>query len=494
MKVLLLELNEINWRLLDPLIESGKLPTFDYLKQHGAWGSPVSVDLGDQMDPWITWTTVYTGRPQEEHGVFFLEQPPETIRAKRIWELASDAGLTVGVYGSLNSWPPKPVKGFWVPGTFAQEPDTYPRSLEAIQELNLHYTRGYNYGAIRGGDGILWKAKMGARLAALGLKPRSALRVIGQLARERFNSKVAWKRVGLQPIVNFDVFSSLWRQYRPALATFHTNHVAHYQHLYWRAMQPAAFPQAPSADERETYGRAIEHGYVVADEILKRALRLMTPDTLLVVASSMGQQPYINRSLEKGKRLLRLRSFEAFINFLGLGGRVRIVSTMADQFNIYGQSPEDLARILEIVRAAYIDRPSQPLFDACRMANSLTACIQHYNGTGDESLCYFPMAGAMRTVQYGELVESFDHTKSGCHHPVGMLMMYGAGVRRGRIEGELSNLDLAPTLLAHLGVTIPSELRGRIIAESFGRGPVSESTAPTSAGPRETVSVGSEKD
>jgi len=105
-KVLLLEFNEITWRLLDPLIAAGRLPTFAYLKEHGAWGTPVSVDLPPNLDPWITWTTVYTGKRQAEHGVFFLEQPPETIRAKRVWEMAAAAGLSVGVYGSLNSWPP----------------------------------------------------------------------------------------------------------------------------------------------------------------------------------------------------------------------------------------------------------------------------------------------------------------------------------------------------------------------------------------------------
>src|SRR6266571_2107024 len=265
MKVLLLEFNEINWRLLDPLIESGRLPTFGYLKEHGAWGSPLSVDLGDKLDPWITWTTVYTGKPQEEHGVLFLEQPPETIRAKRIWEMAAEAGLSVGVYGSLNAWPPRPVKGFWVPGTFAQDPSTYPDKLRPIQELNLKYTRGYNYGEFRAEDGLVQKAAMAARLALLGLRPKTAVGVLSHLVRERLNSKVRWKRVGFQPLINFDFFTRLYKFYHPDLATFHTNHVAHYQHLYWRAMQPALFPDAPLPEERKVYRGAIEHGYRIAD-------------------------------------------------------------------------------------------------------------------------------------------------------------------------------------------------------------------------------------
>src|SRR5436309_9648051 len=88
-KLLLIELNEITWDLVDPLIAQGKLPTFRWLKANGAWGAPTSIDLPPQLDPWITWTTVYTGRPQSAHNVFFLEQPPETIRAQRIWNTAA---------------------------------------------------------------------------------------------------------------------------------------------------------------------------------------------------------------------------------------------------------------------------------------------------------------------------------------------------------------------------------------------------------------------
>src|SRR4030095_11926272 len=158
-KVLLLELNEITWTLLDPLLEQGKLPTFAYLKREGTWAAPMSVDLPPQLDPWITWTTVYTGRPQEVHNVYFLEQPPETIRAPRLWQICHEQGLRVGVYGSLCSWPPQPVHGFYVPETFAQDTATYPESLQPIQQLNLTYTRSIRLPADH--DGSWYKLRLG---------------------------------------------------------------------------------------------------------------------------------------------------------------------------------------------------------------------------------------------------------------------------------------------------------------------------------------------
>ena len=37
-KVILMEINEIAWDLIDPSIQRGKLPTFARLKREGAWG------------------------------------------------------------------------------------------------------------------------------------------------------------------------------------------------------------------------------------------------------------------------------------------------------------------------------------------------------------------------------------------------------------------------------------------------------------------------
>src|SRR5262252_8217084 len=270
-KVLLVELNEVTWDLIDPLIEQGKLPTFARLKREGAWAAPVSVDAPPHLDPWITWTTVYTGRAQEDHNVFFLEQPPETIRAERIWEICHRSGLRVGVYGSLCSWPPQKVNGFYVPDSFAQNTATHPASLEPIQRLNLTYTRSIRLPADC--DGLWFKARLGAKLLALGLDARTAARVARQLAIERMNPELRWRRVALQPAVNCDFFSRLHRRYRPHFATFHTNHVAHYMHTYWKAMAPEAFPQATSPDEIRIYGGAIEYGYAAADELLSRMLR-----------------------------------------------------------------------------------------------------------------------------------------------------------------------------------------------------------------------------
>ncbi|MGI8639334.1 MAG: alkaline phosphatase family protein [Pyrinomonadaceae bacterium] len=371
-KVLLLELNEITWNLIDPLIEAGKLPTFARLKREGTCAAPMSVDLPPQLDPWITWTTVYTGQTQAEHNVYHLQQPPETIKARRIWEICSDAGLRVGVFGSLGSYPPQEVDGFYVPDTFAPDYATFPAHLSPIQKLNLTYTRSIRLPGDN--DGLAFKAKLGVKLLKLGLSMKTCAKIAYQLAREKTAPKTRWQRVVLQPKVNFDFFTQLYRRHQPDFASFHTNHVAHFQHTYWKAVQPELFPHPTTDEERKTYGNAIEFGYQSADELLKNALKICDENTVLVVASSMGQKPFIS-DLEKGKRVGQLRSLERLMEILELKEQVKTLSTMSDQFNLYPNSAEIKEITKRKLSAVYIDAPSRPMFFVGELDNFLTVTL-----------------------------------------------------------------------------------------------------------------------
>ncbi len=463
-KILLVEVNEVTWNLIDPLIDQGGLPTFARLKREGAWASPMSVDLPPQLDPWITWTTVYTGRPQSDHNVFFLQQPPETIRAKRIWEICHEAGLSVGVYGSLCSWPPQKVKGFYIPDTFAPDTATHPESLEPVQKLNLTYTRSVRLPSDQ--DGVMFKANLGAKLLKLGLSANTISRIARQLTRERRNASLRWQRVSLQPIVNFDFFSRLYRRYQPEFASFHTNHVAHYLHTYWKAMQPDLFPQETTDEEIRNYRGTIEHGYRTADELLRRMMSLMDSNTVMVVASSMGQKPFVT-SLKKGKRVGQLRSLERLVDILGVEGRVRALPTMSDQFNLYADTPATRESVLSHLKSVYIDAPERPMFNIDTVENSLTVTLRHYDETSEESRCVFPYRLKDNSFRFEDLVYGTGMVKSGCHDPKGMMMLYGAGIRTGARVDECTNLDIAPTLLTLLGLPVPEEMTGRVLREAF---------------------------
>jgi len=71
------------------------------------------------------------------------------------------------------------------------------------------------------------------------------------------------------------------------------------------------------------------------------------------------------------------------------------------------------------------------------------------------------------------------------HRPLGHLSMLGHGVKAGARIHEAEQIDLAPTVLALLGLPIPSDLPGRVLD-----GAVSLPHPPTFEPPRETSSSG----
>lgn len=332
LKVVLLEINEISWELMDEWLKQGELTHFARLRNEGTWGRTVTNEPPELLDPWITWTTFHTGVPQPEHGMQFLEQAPKTIRAKRLWEIVAQANKKVGVFGSVSSWPPIRVEGFFIPGSFSPDAKTFPKSLEPIQELNIRYTRAHIPGVRQNGPmKIIADA---SRMIRFGLDLRTAMAVATILAETRIKSNTSWKKVSLQPIVNMSFFKRLYWQYRPDFSTFHTNHVAHYQHRFFRAWRPHCFPDCTEPTEIARYSDAIHFGYVIADRILGEFLKIVDlyDDTVLCLASSMGQKPWVPSRYDSiAPVTCRIRSIEQLIKILGIEEKCEFFSTMAPQ-------------------------------------------------------------------------------------------------------------------------------------------------------------------
>src|SRR5262249_39090966 len=176
-----------------------------------------------------------------------------------------------------------------------------PSELQPIQDLNLTATRAHTPLAGRGPrKGMVGHA---LKLMKLGLKPSTMTRAAAFLVRTRLRPHRAWEKVSLQPLINLDFFEKLYRQYHPDLATFHTNHVAHYQPRYWRSMDSTPFPVKASADEVRRFGGAIEYGYRTADECLKRIWQLVDDQTVVILASGLGQQPYVVDEFQEGRQI-----------------------------------------------------------------------------------------------------------------------------------------------------------------------------------------------
>jgi hypothetical protein len=471
-KVIVLELNEITWDLLDPLVRKGVLPNFKRMIDEGARGEPWALEVPPHLDPWVTWTSVYTGVTQEKHGLIMLEQDASTVHAPRLWEYLREAGLRIGIFGSANSWPPKPVDGFWVPGPFSRDYQTYPNELEPIQALNIGLTRGHT--TVDTPRPRL--VKLVPQLVQLGLSLPTMFRLALELLGMKRNPKTSWKKVSLQPLVNLDFFSRLYRRHRPHFATLHSNHVAYYQHRFWRAMDPSKFTVPPTEAEREQYGGCIEYGYRVADEVLGRLRGLAGPDVNIVVLSSCGQQPanserYVKEQQE-GFVGVQIR-IKKLLEVMGIADRVRYSNLMAPQWKLDFDTQEELDRTVGDLKASRNLTREVPVFGMS--IEGLSICLGATRTQQMDDRIEIHTRSGVRQFTARELLDRHaEVAKSGIHHPKGVLLMHGPGVRPGARVERCDNLDLAPTLLTLLGQAVPAIMEGRVLDEALTAAPVRE--------------------
>jgi Type I phosphodiesterase / nucleotide pyrophosphatase len=372
------------------------------------------------------------------------------------------------IYGSIMSWPPRAdARGFWVPGTFAPGTETVPPELQPIQELNLSQTRGHT--PLASGGRRRGMLRLGFQLIKLGLRPKTGATIAAHLVRSRIWPHRKWEKVSLQPLVNLDFFERLYRRHRCDFATFHTNHVAHYMHRYWRSMDPTPFLTKPSAAEVRKFGSAIEYGYRVADRVLRRLWKLADENTVLILASGLGQKPYVTEEFPEGRQVMRIRDIHQLVEICGVAGRCTPFSMMAPQWNLKIPDPVCRAQAERTIRSAWVGTPETPLFAVETIGDTMCLNIftKRLKGIGPQSFCVFPDAGGRR-ITFGQFCAVEDATpKQGYHDPVGLILIRGDGVRRGAQLGECTNLDLAPTMLHLLGLPIPAHMKGRVLEEAL---------------------------
>ena len=183
-------------------------------------------------------------------------------------------------------------------------------------------------------------------------------------------------------------------------------------------MRPELFPQETTPEEVRAFGGAIEHGYRTADGLLKRMLELVDGETVLVVASSMGQKPFVS-ALKKGKEIAQLRSLDGLLDIIGVKGRARALSTMSDQFNIYADTPATRDVVVRALREAYIDRPERPMFYLLTVENTVTGNLRLHEPEAirPDSRCFFPHRDPVSSFRYDELVYDTGMVKSGFTTP-----------------------------------------------------------------------------
>ncbi len=159
-KVLLIGWDAADWRIIDPLLDQGKMPNLQRLIENGVRGNLASIE--PILSPML-WTTIATGKRAYKHGVHGFSEPdpvsggirPVTNlsrKTKAIWNILNQQGKDSIVVGWWPSHPVEPLsRGVMVSNHYQRasgktlkdwrmQPGTvHPKRLEQVlSQVRLH--------------------------------------------------------------------------------------------------------------------------------------------------------------------------------------------------------------------------------------------------------------------------------------------------------------------------------------------------------------------
>jgi hypothetical protein len=469
-KLVLYELNEVPWKVVDLYVAGHPESNLAGLLDAGLSQTTVNDDPVP-LQPWRTWPTFHTSTHTDEHNSFELGQDPSTFRGTTIWDAAEGAGLSVGLFGPLQSWPARKFAhgGFFVPDTFSRTADTFPGQLRHFQQFNITMTAENTFSShVDPGMGQL--VTTGLDLLRRGLTPSSLLSLAAQLVRERQDGRYRGQRSTMQVLPSFDLYWRLHLKHEPDLSIFFTNHVAGMMHRYWGDWVPeyaASEGYVPDPVFRSFVPRAMD----MADRQLGRIRRYVDshPDTVVVVAASMGQGPIPYRHLD---RTFVLEAPARLLDQLGLGSAepgLAMYPRISLAFASHAEAASSVA-----VLGSVEGEGCGPMFRDFTVSGrtvSFEINFDRPDARDDEKLAFVHRDGVRVTLQPADLgIAVRSRTGGGntaYHVPEGILLTYGAGIAPDPARTEVDILDVAPSLLANvLGAEPPPSMRGT--ASLFG--------------------------
>jgi hypothetical protein len=465
-RLFLIEFNELCPALLQRFMGEGILPNFRRFFEASTVYTTDAQEQPPNLEPWIQWPTVHSGLPFAEHGAFHLGDG-RRLPQPCVAQLLSDAGHRVGVCASMNLNYGK-LNGYYLPDPWDQAGTPHPDWLRPFYHV---IARQVQESSREGGCSRMDMLRFGLFLLHQGLTVGTAARIVAQLVRERWNPGLRWRRACLLDRLLYDVFRHLNRRFAVQFATFFCNSTAHFQHYYWRNMEPERFTTPVPATDHPSLRDAIPYGYRMMDRLIGRFLRDY-PDTVLVLCTALSQQPWTDTT----KCTYRPHRFEALLEFAGISPtECQLKPVMAEEFHIECVDDDSAERVEARLRDLEVD--GAPLMKVERDGRDLFAgCRVTAPGALDRQI-----TGSSATRPFGELFYMVHTMRSGRHHPDGVLW-----VRNGRHEVSSEKVPLtaiAPSNLKHFGVQAPAHMRGAPLSFKVPTLPTQFAPLPQSAPP-----------
>ncbi|RKF14378.1 hypothetical protein DBZ36_17135 [Alginatibacterium sediminis] len=413
---IVLELNELCPHLLQEFMNQGALPNLSQIYSHAdCYETHVDCDLG-QLEPWTQWVTVHTGVSSEKHKIHRLGQA-QNLEYDSIWDILSRRGFSSWLCGSMNTkWDQNDQHIMAIPDPWSINAESSPKSLDTFYEFVRANVQEHTNARFK--QSLQKNLEFLIFMLGHGLSVRTVSMLIQQMLRQIRNAPDQWKKPFLLDCLQFDVFSHVYRKNKPDFATFFSNSTAHFQHKFWRYMEPEAFTLKPSDDEIKQYQNAILSAYQNHDALVGKALDLADSQTSIVISTAISQRPFSELDEVGGKRFYRPYSLKEIPSIFELEHVVDVCPVMSHQFYVVFESEQQAIFAAQQLKEYTVE--GEALFSVRHQAKRVfLGCriIRVLKGQ--------PKINAInRELSFFDVFYLADNLKSGAHSSKGVLWIY----------------------------------------------------------------------
>jgi predicted AlkP superfamily phosphohydrolase/phosphomutase len=508
-RVLVIGLDGATWDLMAPWIAAGKLPNLAALQQAGASGS-----LASTIHPVTTpaWVSFMTGRTQGQHGIYdHVRRRPNSydieivdatkIQSPLIFDYLGAHGMKSVAINIPLTYPPRPIPGVLVSGLFASSVGPQITSPSTLYERIAEVAPGYlvhpdfqpraadPLGQYR--DDLLQtlsdrftvtETLLAEQSWQLGIVVFTATDQVQHAfwhcmgdTESRYESAVfdVYQRIDenlprllrfadentllliisdhgggpLHAMVNLNrwLADEGWLTFRQSSRQNQRSRLIHWAAHAYKSYLPAQL--------RAWIRRAAPTSFKQAKEQMESALFAAAIDWQQTTVYSLGAcgNIYINLAGREPAGVVTTAEYEAVCQ--AVGQRLLTLRTPAGQ---------------PLVKKVW---RREELYHGPFLADAPDLIIVWHD--------YGYWGRARYSQQEPDLFETNFHWDfgvlpiSGTHRPEGILLAVGPGIETGQTVTGAKLIDLAPTMMAFLGVPVPCALDGRILESIFTAGSLS---------------------
>ncbi len=285
-KVLLVGWDAADWKIIQPLMDYGLMPTVQKLVEGGVMASILTMQPA--LSPML-WTSIATGKRPYKHGVLGFTEPtpgdagvrPVTNLSrttKAIWNILGQNGKRCNVVGWWPSHPAEPINGVMVSNHYQRAPGPIEKGWP-VQPGTIHPQRLVD------------------RLADLRVHPQDLgedqmkpFVPLGHTVDQKTDNRLEWLAQIIADCGSIQACATWLMQNEPwDFMAVYFDACDHFCHGYIQ-YHPPRLPWVKEEDY-EIYKNVVAAGYVFHDMMLARLIELAGEETTVILMSDHGFHP-----------------------------------------------------------------------------------------------------------------------------------------------------------------------------------------------------------